>query len=77
MTAGSNHAPPGDIRTRPAEKTSDCPGRTRESGFGGHLAIGDDLAGLESCDHSEGSIFELGQSVPKRRSPMSPSPGAM
>lgn len=73
----SDHPPPGDVLVRAVQEIAHRPGRTGEPGLFGHLPVGDHLAGPEGAEDFEDGFLESLQSVPKRRSPMSPSPGVM
>lgn len=77
MAAGTDNPPPGHVSARFPQETSNSAGRSGKTSLGGHLSIGHYLTSYEPGDHLQGGVFEFGQSVPKRRSPMSPNPGAM
>ena len=77
MATGADNTPPWDLGTGDPEQIpngSSSPGISR---LGRYLSVGHDLAAPETVDHSEHRVLEIGHTVPKSRSPMSPSPGAM
>lgn len=77
MSSGANHSPPWEISAGSAENGADSPCRPGEPCFGGNLAISDHVAWLETGEHLDDRVLEPAHTVPKRRSPMSPRPGAM
>ncbi len=77
MPACSYHPPPGHIGPRLPEETAYGASRSGEAGFCGDFAVGQHVTRFEPGNDLEGGILEFGHSVPNRRSPMSPSPGAM
>ena len=77
MAPSAHNPPPGDVGPGDPEEIADGSGSARKAGFGGDFAVGHDLPRLKAVDDGEDGVLEVGHTVPNRRSPMSPSPGAM
>lgn len=80
-TGGVDDSPPGKS-VGSSEDVADGPGGAWEARFGSDLAVGDDIAWLQGGENPTDGFLEVGlhgqvYTVPKSRSPMSPSPGRM